>query len=232
MTASKVFKILFLTFNFLFFLGGLTLLAVTAHARNNIADYQISQDLVPAVNLLLCVSAVTVLFGFLGCCGAIREGQCLLTLFFNGLLMMFITLLAVGALGAVLRTEAAQDIVKENLKELIPLSQLPGELQELFRMLEMSGHCCGLFVGHLDWGNKLSSVPNSCSCTDTSKKCMELDGREVYSTPCLTYIMTWLDRVSDSVMWTALSFGALMILGMAFSLALMCQIWIRKASVV
>ncbi|KAM9352854.1 tetraspanin-8-like [Symphorus nematophorus] len=223
MTVSKAIKYLLFTFNFLFFLGGIIILGLSIHARNNKADYHITDELLPGVNLMIFIGAVTLIFGFLGFCGAIRENRCLLTLFFLGLLGMILVLLAVGALGAVSRTTAAQEAVKEHLKQLVPLSEQPKEVQESFQKVEMSGFCCGFFVGHLDWGNS-TVVPNSCNCTDTSRNCTDLDGRQIYSTPCMTYLMTWLDRVSDSFMWTAFGFGILMILGMAFSLVLLCHI--------
>lgn len=39
----------------------------------------------------------------------------------------------------------------------------------------------------------------------------------------MKYIVTWLDRVSDTVMGIAFGFGILMILGMIFSLVLLSQ---------
>ncbi|XP_039973774.1 tetraspanin-8-like [Xiphias gladius] len=231
MTVSKIIKYLLFTFNFLFFVGGITILGLSTHVRSAKADYQISDDLLPAVNLLVFVCAVTLIFGFLGCCGAIRENRCLLAMFFLGLLSMLLMLLAVGVLGAIARTSAAQEVVKEHMKELLSLSEQPREVQESFQQVERNGFCCGFFVGHLDWGNS-KVVPSSCNCTDSSRNCTVVDGREVYSTPCMKYIMTWLDRVSDSLMGTALAFGILMILGMILSLVLLCRIWSSKNSII
>ncbi|KAM7382977.1 hypothetical protein PAMP_002667 [Pampus punctatissimus] len=222
MTTSKVIKYLFFAFNFFFFVAGIIIFSLSIHAKNKKVEYQISDEALPAINLLIFVSAVTLIFGFLGYCGTIRESRFLLALFFVGLLLMFLMMLAVGALGAISRTPAAQEVVKGNMKQLLPLSEQPKKIQELLQKVEITGFCCGLFVGHLDWGNS-SVVPDSCNCTDTSKNCTDLGSREVYSTPCMTYIMTWLDQVSDSLMGTAFAFGILMILGMSFALVLLCQ---------
>nr|XP_033496983.1 tetraspanin-8-like [Epinephelus lanceolatus] len=230
MAVNKVIKFLLFTFNFLFFVGGIIILTVSTYIRSHRADYQITDDLLPAINLLIFIGAVTLVFGFLGCCGAIRENRCLLALFFLGLLCLSLMLLAVGTLGAVSRTAAAQELVRKHMKQLLPLSEQPKEVQESLQAMEMSGFCCGLFVGHLDWGNS-TVVPDSCNCTDTSRNCTDLDQREIYSTPCMPYIMTWLDRVSDSLMGTAFMFGSLMILGMIFSVVLFCQI-VKKKSII
>ncbi|XP_073341440.1 tetraspanin-8-like [Pagrus major] len=222
MTVNKVIKYLLFTFNLLFFVGGIILLTVSVHIKQNKADYQVTDEILPAINLLVFVGAVTMIFGFLGFCGAIRENRCLLSMFFLGLLVMFLMLLAVGVLGAIARTAAAQALVKENMQQLLPLSDQPKEVQESYQKVERNGFCCGVFDGHLDWGNS-TMVPDSCNCTDTSRNCTELGGREVYSTPCMTYIMTWMDRVSDSLIGAAITFGILMILGMILSLVMLCQ---------
>nr|XP_019961558.1 PREDICTED: tetraspanin-8 [Paralichthys olivaceus] len=227
MAVNKIIKYLLFTFNFIFFVGGITILSLSVHARSNKVDYPITDDVLPAINLLVFVGAVTMILGFLGCCGAIREDRCLLTLFFVGLLSVLLMMFAVGVLGALSRTEAAQEVVKEHLKELLPLSAAPADVQESLQQLERSGSCCGFFVGPLDWGNS-TVVPNSCNCTDTSRNCTVVDGREVYSTPCMKYLMTWLDRVSHTLIGVAFGFGILMLLGMIFSSVVCVQVCAKK----
>lgn len=230
MTTKKVLKYLLFTFNLLFFIGGCILLAFSVHIKRNKADYQLTDELLPGVNLLIFVGAVTMIFGFLGFCGAIRENRCLLAMFFTGLLSMFLMLLTVGMLGAIARTAAAQALVKENMQQLLPLSDQTKEVQESHQAVERNGFCCGLFDGHLDWGSS-TMVPDSCNCTDTSRNCTALGGREVYSTPCMTYVMTWMDRTSDTLIGTAVTFGVLMILGMILSLVMMCRI-VRERGII
>lgn len=203
MTTKKVLKYLLFTFNLLFFIGGCILLAFSVHIKRNKADYQLTDELLPGINLLIFVGAVTMIFGFLGFCGAIRENRCLL---------------------------AAQALVKENMQQLLPLSDQTKEVQESHQAVERNGFCCGLFDGHLDWGSS-TMVPDSCNCTDTSRNCTALGGREVYSTPCMTYVMTWMDRTSDTLIGTAVTFGVLMILGMILSLVMMCRI-VRERGII
>lgn len=231
MKVNKVIKYLLFTFNFLFFMAGLALLCLSTHVRTNRADYQITDELLPAVTLLVFVGGITLILGFLGCCGALQENRCMLATFFMGLLSIFVMLLAVGVLGAVSRSEAAQQLVKERLRYLLPLSQQPEDVQEALQEVQKNGFCCGLFLGHEDWGNA-TSVPDSCDCRDSSRHCRQLDGRQVYATPCMTYIMTWMDRVSHSLVAIAFGFGGVMILGMVFSSVLCCQIVREKGSII
>ncbi|XP_060937902.1 tetraspanin-8-like [Limanda limanda] len=231
MAVNRIIKILLFTFNFVFFVGGITILSFAVHARSNRVDYQITDDVLPAINLLVFVGAVTMILGFLGCCGAGREDRCLLTLFFAGLLALLSMMVAVGLLGALSRTETAQIVVKEHLKELLPLSGQPKDVQESFQQLERNGFCCGFFVGPLDWGNS-TVVPDSCNCTDTSRNCTAFEGRQVYSTPCMTYLMTWYDRLSNTLIAVACGFSSLMILGMVFSSVVCFQVCAKKGSVI
>ncbi len=222
-TSGKVIKYLLFIFNFLFFVGGVIIFGLSVYTLKNKEDYQITDELLPALNLLICVGAITLFFGFLGCCGAIKDSRCLLALFFKGLLLMFLMLIALGVLGAVARTASAQELMRKHLKDLLPLSEQPQNVQVSFQNVEKTSFCCGLFVGHQDWGNS-SVVPNSCNCTDISKNCTTLEGREVYAMPCIPHIMTWLDRVSVSFIGIAFALGVLMILGMTFSMVMICQL--------
>uniref|UniRef100_UPI0037E8ED82 tetraspanin-8-like n=1 Tax=Semicossyphus pulcher TaxID=241346 RepID=UPI0037E8ED82 len=231
MAASKVIRNLLFSFNFFFFIAGICILTGSIYARNHKAEYQISEELLPALDLLIFISAVTLVFGYLGSYAVIHESRCALALFFCGLLKMFLLLLAVGVLGAISRTERAQEVVKQHLELFTPLSEQPEDVQKLFQDVERNDFCCGMFVGHLDWGNS-TLVPNSCNCTDTTRNCTVVEGREIYSTPCMVYLMTWMDRVSNSLVGVALGFGGLMILGMLFSLVLCCQIRSGKNSII
>ncbi|XP_065813933.1 tetraspanin-8-like [Labrus bergylta] len=230
MGASKVIKYLLFTFNFFFFLAGFLVLTLSIYASNHRADYQITDELLPAVNLLIYISAVTLIFGFFGCYGSIVESRCLLVLFFVGLFKMFLTLVAVVALGAFARTTEAQEAVGEHVQQFIPLSAQTEDIQKSFQDMERNDFCCGMFAGHLDWGNS-SLVPESCNCKDTTRNCTVLDGREIYSTPCMVYVMTWMDRVSVSVIGAVFGLGALMILGMVFSSVLICKKHFGKSSI-
>jgi len=221
MAVNKVVKYLLFTFNFLFFVCGAIVLGVSAYATSNRAEYQITDELLPALHLLFSAGAIILVLGFLGCCGALSENRCLLALFFLGLLAALLMLLSIGVLGALLRNEA---VVKAHFEELGPLGDAPEDVRETIQSLEWEGKCCGLIQGHKDWGNGSLGVPDSCNCTDTSRSCVELDGRAVYTESCLPYLMTWLEPVSDLLMGVAFATAAAIVLDMAFSVALVCQI--------
>lgn len=56
-------------------------------------------------NLMIAVGAIILVVAFFGCCGAIKENQCLLSVFFTFLMLIFILELAAGIFGFVNRNE-------------------------------------------------------------------------------------------------------------------------------
>ncbi|KAH8870904.1 CD9 antigen [Schistosoma japonicum] len=78
---------------------GLITFIVGIVARVN-GSFGILDAHIPAVhagaNLLIAVGFFIMLMGFLGCCGAIRESQCLLFLFFAFVFFCFTLLMAAG----------------------------------------------------------------------------------------------------------------------------------------
>ncbi|KAL3059994.1 hypothetical protein OYC64_014568 [Pagothenia borchgrevinki] len=181
MAVSKFVKYLLFNFNLWLFCGGTAILSFSALVRINKATFQITDELLPALNLLIFVGAMTMAFGFLGCCGVLRESRCLLAIFFMCLLVMFLMLLSVGVLGAITRTASAQEIVKKHMKDLLPLGHQPQDFQVSFQIVEETEFCCGFFGGHHDWGNP-KAVPPSCNCKDFTNNCTVIEERIIYAT--------------------------------------------------
>nr|XP_020483683.2 tetraspanin-8-like [Labrus bergylta] len=221
MAGIKVVKYLIFSINFLFSVAALIVFGLSVNARIHRVYYHITDDALQAVDLLIVIAVVTLIFSFLGCYGTVRESRCLLILFFVGLLIVFLMLLAVVMLGAIARRPAFHEELKNEIKQqLLPLSEQPEDIQEDLHEVERSGFCCGLVDGYLDWGEV---APDSCTCRDATRKCEVVDGREIYSTPCLSYILTMVDIVVVTLMTTGCVLGALTILEMVLSLVLICK---------
>ncbi|KAM3836186.1 tetraspanin-8-like, partial [Diretmus argenteus] len=81
--------------------------------------------------------------------------------------------------------------------------------------------CCGLVKGPEDWG---TSVPSSCNCKDTNQTCTTVANRSVYSTPCSTFIISFMEINMVVVLGIAFAIAILLIFAMAFAMTLYCQI--------
>ncbi|XP_075913384.1 CD9 antigen-like [Petromyzon marinus] len=98
----KCVKYLLFAFNFIFWICGSAVLGVALWLRfdPNTKDIFSSPDspsnFLVGVYVLIGAGALMMLIGFLGCCGAIQESQCMLGTFFFCLLVVFAAEVAAG----------------------------------------------------------------------------------------------------------------------------------------
>ncbi|KAL0967239.1 hypothetical protein UPYG_G00249620 [Umbra pygmaea] len=219
MAVNKCIKYLLFLFNLVFWICGCIILGVSIYLKVSKSSGVLGSA-VPFVNLMIAIGAIIMVLGFLGCCGAIKENRCMLMLFFIGLLIIFLLLLAAGILGAV-KGKNSKDELTQILTPLIPLSKQPIDVQTEIQGLESQAKCCGLINGPADWGNVASQ---NCSCVDTTQKCTMYGGQNVYSTPCIEALTLLVQSVSLIALGVAFAVAVVMLFGMAFSMTLYCQI--------
>ncbi|XP_063316861.1 tetraspanin-8-like [Pelmatolapia mariae] len=223
MAVNKCIKYLLFFFNLLFWLSGCLILAVSIYLRVSKGGNQITDQYFPAVNLMIAIGAIIMVLGFLGCCGALRESRCMLLLFFIFLLIIFILLVAAGIAGAVSQNKM-QDWVNKQLETMVPLSSQTQSVINDLENLQKDLKCCGLVNGKSDW----SSVPDSCRCNytigATPTPGAECGSDRYYSTPCSTRIVNLMKDNMVIVLGIAFGIAVLLIFGLAFSMALYCQI--------
>ncbi|XP_051515854.1 CD81 antigen isoform X2 [Myxocyprinus asiaticus] len=100
----KCVKYLLFVFNFIFWLMGSLVLAVGLWLRLDPNTVSLLGEGGPdtffiGVYILIAAGGLMMLVGFFGCCGAVRESQCLLGLFFTCLLIIFGSEVAAGVFG-------------------------------------------------------------------------------------------------------------------------------------
>ncbi|KAJ8008833.1 hypothetical protein DPEC_G00082530 [Dallia pectoralis] len=220
MAVNKCVKYLLFLFNLLFWLSGCIILAVSIYLKVSKNGNSLTSSVLPFVNLLIAVGAIIMVLGFLGCCGAIKENRCMLMLFFIGLLLIFILLLAVGIMGAV-GNKNSKNVLKESFSLLLPLNTQPANIQDDINALQTEAHCCGIVNGPSDWGN---TAPDSCSCVNTTLPCTTYNSKLVYSTSCIDYLTTAVQQSAVIALGVAFGIAVLMLFGMAFAMTLYCQI--------
>lgn len=220
MAVNKCVKYCLFLFNLLFWISGCIIIGVSIYLKVSKDSNALTNLNLPGIDLLLAIGVIIMVLGFLGCCGAIKENKCMLLLFFIGLLLIFILLLAAGIVGAV-GEKKSQDWVKEQLQKLLPLDKQSEDVQSDIQKLEEEGKCCGIINGPSDWGNK---IPSSCNCVDKSAQCKTAEGREVYSKPCSDFVEKLIRQNLSVVLGIAFAIAVLMLFGMIFAMILYCQI--------
>ncbi|XP_029911955.1 CD9 antigen-like [Myripristis murdjan] len=112
----KCVKYLLFVFNFIFWLMGSLVLAVGLWLRFDPETVSLlNGDGAPdtffiGVYILIGAGSLVMLVGFFGCCGAVRESQCLLGSFFACLLIIFGAEVAAGVFGFLNKEKIIEDV--------------------------------------------------------------------------------------------------------------------------
>uniref|UniRef100_A0A8D0DUX4 Tetraspanin n=1 Tax=Salvator merianae TaxID=96440 RepID=A0A8D0DUX4_SALMN len=219
---SSCMKYSMFVFNFLFWVCGCIILAVSIWLRVD-KEIQPGNNLFSSVNILIAVGSIIMVLGFLGCCGAIQESKCMLILFFVGLLMILLLQIVAGILGAVHKSQA-EEMFDDLLRKQVALLTSSQEKQfpENFHKFEMKNKCCGLIDGKEDWGSNRSTY-SGCQCAQADMGSTWCPNG-IYTRSCKEVIIELFKNNMVIVMGIAFALAFVEILGLVFSMSLYCQI--------
>ncbi|XP_030634487.1 tetraspanin-2a [Chanos chanos] len=198
----KCVKYLLFIFNFIFWLLGLAVLAIGLWLRFDpdttklLTEEGAPETFFIAVYVLTGVGGIMMLVGFFGCCGAVRESQCLLGSFFACLLIIFGAEVAAGVFGFLYK-----DKVIEEVQSFYSSSTEENGNNTSVASIYHSVLCCG------------DSSPSPPLCPDSE---LEKD--------CLKAIDDFFHEKLFIIGYVAIGIAAVMIIGMIFSMVLCCAI--------
>ncbi|XP_067420032.1 tetraspanin-8 isoform X2 [Emydura macquarii macquarii] len=233
---SSCMKYSMFIFNFLFWVCGCIILGVSIWIRVSKAaqeDLHLDSSLFAAVDLMIAVGSIIMVLGFLGCCGAMKESQCMLLLFFIGLLLILLLQVVAGILGAVYKSQIETAINKtllDDAKILQSSTQEDQVFQEKFQKFEKMNQCCGLVKGHEDWGNNFNTPFSNykiCECPQQDQNtdlCTTYSNRYIYKKPCAVVIIDFFKNHMVILMGIAFGLAVVETVGLGFSMSLYCQI--------
>lgn len=156
---------------------------------------------------LIVIGSIIMLVGFFGCCGAIRESQCLLVMFFICMLLLFLVLVAAGVASLVFKDGFLVDVPMAEFEKGVDSYEDNNAIVDLVQSVFK---CCGK-TNSADYTLKIKSVPDSCEL-------------ENYATGCSSVVPDKIREYVIVVAGVALGSGAVMLLGMIFSMMLCCAI--------
>ncbi|KAK1152085.1 hypothetical protein AOXY_G31677 [Acipenser oxyrinchus oxyrinchus] len=212
-------KYLMFIFNLVFWLGGCGLFGVgvwLAVTQAPFATLSSSFPSVSAANLILVAGGVTMVIGFIGCLGAVKEHRCLLMSFFVILLLIFLTEVIVGGVLYFYRKQVRRERRGERGEER-------GERRErrecVILLCSSQFKCCGV-SNSSEWNEILgvSEFPRSC-CSGTGQPVCK-----TWDTPCYRQVKDWLHEHIHSVLVFGIAIGIVQVFALGFSLLLYCQI--------
>lgn len=221
----KCVKYLLFVFNFIFWLVGSLVLAVGLWLRldRDTVDL-LNQDGAPetffiGVYILIGAGGLMMLVGFFGCCGAVRESQCLLGSFFACLLVIFGAEVAAGVFGFLNKDKIIEEVHTYYSKAFNENSN--GTVASIFHRVL---NCCGL-----------EGIQTADLCGDIAKRAEEVEpplegtdtetGKSEPKIPdCTIAISKFFDSKLHIIGFVGIGIAGVMIIGMIFSMVLCCAI--------
>lgn len=213
---TKCIKYLLFAFNFIFWLAGTAVLAIglwlrfDSQTKTMFESDTNGNSFYTGVYILIGAGALMMLVGFLGCCGAIQESECMLGLFFAFLLVIFAIEIAAGIWGFANKdkvVEELQTFYKETYDKYI--LNKDASLKETLKSIHFALDCCG----------KAGSVESFL--TDTCPK----SGLEAFTVQgCPSAIAEIFNKKFHIIGAVGIGIAVIMIFGMIFSMILCCAI--------
>lgn len=247
----KVTKYFLLLFNLLFLiLGGVILgfgVWILADKSSFIFVLQTSSSLFNVgAYVFIGVGAVTMLMGFLGCVGAVREVRCLLGLYFVFLLLVLIAQVAAGVLFYFNMGKVKQEmssIVAKLIRDYTDGEE--DRLQQGWDYVQAQGKCCG-WASPYNWTENAelmnrTTVTYPCSCevkddnnssrlvrkgfcedpsANTTQSGNNPDYWPVYQDGCMQKVQQWLQDNLGIILGVCVGIALIELLGMLLSICL------------
>uniref|UniRef100_G3TS61 Tetraspanin n=1 Tax=Loxodonta africana TaxID=9785 RepID=G3TS61_LOXAF len=149
---TKCIKYLLFGFNFIFWLAGIAVLAIGLWLRFDSQTKSIfeqesnNSSFYTGVYILIGAGALMMLVGFLGCCGAIQESQCMLEIAFASFLVIFGIEIA-AAWGYSHKDEVIKEVQKFYKDTYEKLKAKEEPQRETLKAIHYALNCCGLYGG-------------------------------------------------------------------------------------
>lgn len=173
---------------------------------------------IPAVhsgaNLLIAVGFFIMLMGFLGCCGALRESQCMLFLFFLFVFLCFTLLMAAGLWAIAWSSKVSFYLYRYIEDQVVKYreSEPDNESTKVMDFLQRKFACCGV-KSVADYAPR--PVPKSCSGTST---------HQYFLSGCHDVLVEVCQSNLSLICGIGIGFALILISGMVFSLMLCCAL--------
>uniref|UniRef100_A0A7I4Y6F0 Tetraspanin n=1 Tax=Haemonchus contortus TaxID=6289 RepID=A0A7I4Y6F0_HAECO len=251
-------KVALIIYTLLFWVSGLALLVIGLWMlldpkRNYILDLvNFSEDdplLTFAAYIAVVAGGLSLVVGFIGCCGAVQRMRCLLVGFMICLFVLFLADVSIGTLALVYRNKFTNGRLTVYLKNMTHNRYNRDEwVKPLLDTVQFYQQCCGgesardyygsfWFITNTDRGTR-SFVPTSCCrqaqvgrawapvpidpmCTTYAYDSQAFDS-SVHKEGCHEKLLAWLDEQTYIFAGVGFGFAALMVIGMTISLV-MCN---------
>lgn len=200
-------------FNLLIALAGIALITVGAIPLFKLGDIEaVFPENNPTIIPIIIVVLGSIIFfiSFLGCCGAIRDNQCMVSSY-AFFLLVIVVLQVVLAVFAFLYTSTLSTMAYDGFNRLFIQAQQNQEARMAVESIQRQFSCCGS-DGPASWG---VNIPDSCC--DAGTQCSISNS---FQTGCATTIQGWVEGSGLLIAWFAVVFAAIQLVGVVFACCL------------
>ncbi|XP_038078918.1 tetraspanin-9-like [Patiria miniata] len=234
MGARDCAKCFLFVFNLLFFIAGVAVLAVGAYLYSREGPFATLLPSFPFLNvttLTMVVGCIIMAVSFLGCCGAIKESECMLAAYFIIMVGILTAEMIAGGLGFANRKEVEAFIEQDMSHNGLPLYGKAGQhgLTSAWDRLQTSLSCCGV-NNSADWSrfhpsmSQPGETPDSCCVDHLFTGC----GREAvvskWQKGCKDALIADIRSHVGYVAGILIGVGVFQVLGIVLSFILCCSI--------
>jgi len=216
---ASLIKYVLFVFNLICAIGGIALMVVGGIALKKVGDVkQVFEDgdhpgFFPAA--IIALGALVFIIAFFGCCGAIRESQCLLNLYSLCLLAVVVLQVLLAIFVFVYNQDIQQAAFKgwDRLWAGRQVSQLNSQaIDQIQRAIE----CCGSST-FLDYGLQ---IPASC-CSKDAQLCNQLTS---YHIGCKAQIKNVVQNSASWIAYLSIAMAIVELVGIIFGCCLSSNI--------
>ncbi|XP_008310426.1 tetraspanin-3 [Cynoglossus semilaevis] len=187
---------------------------------------------IPAM-VIIAVGALLFIIGLIGCCATVRESRCGLATFVIILLLVLVTEVAVVVLGYIYRAKVETEVNNSISKVFNEYNGTNSNAQSrAIDYIQRQLQCCGIH-NYSDWHDtrwfkesKDNSVPMSCcNSTATTRSCSGslANPEDLYQEGCEALIVKKLKEIMMYIIFTALLFAVVQMLGMLCGCIVLCR---------
>jgi len=213
---TGIVKFVMFLFNFMFVVGGI--LMVTAGVLT-LTGYQDYQHLVPQLDeykappiLLIAAGCAVFLIAFMGCCGVLRENNCMMMTY--AVFLSIILLVQVGiAVAAYLYEDDFKEAINKGLEKSIN-NYNQQQVKDGWDTMQSNLKCCG-YNEYKDWQIH-GSVPESC-CLKPGEGCSDgVLNEDAGSAKDKIYVQGCVDKMFSKLNHQYVIIAAAVIAGIEF----------------
>ncbi|KAM4700989.1 leukocyte surface antigen CD53 [Discoglossus pictus] len=214
----QTLKYMMFIFNLLFWVAGCSIIAIGIYfvVNKTYGALLINSPSLTIGNVLIVTGSIIMVFGFLGCMGAIKENRCLLLTFFILLLVILLVEVTLAIILFIYEKKLDEYINKELTAsfQYHKAEQNKNSTSQVWHDIQSKLKCCGI-NGTRDWD---SSIPPSC-CEE--EKCAN---NKYFNVGCSEAIKKWFENNFLYVGIVTICISIIEVLGMSFALTLYCHI--------